>query len=267
MKYCISNRQSKQILEKADEIKVRLNDIARLKNYIEDYPDKSFILEIPKNCSNRDCEWSLFQKYADTANFKLAIKDMYLAEYCRNYDIPFYWDYPVFTYYELRSLIAQKPCYIILEAPLSFDLENVKKITDIPIRIFANIAYDSYIPKENGIYGSWIRPEDVKNYEKYVDTLEFFTRDDMEKEATLFHIYKDNESYPGNLNLLFTNLNFNIDNRLIPEDLAIRRMTCGQRCMSHNTCHHCETVFKYAELVKKIHNVKVNMDIEKMKEN
>lgn len=265
MKYCVSNRQPKQLLEKADEIKVQYSDIARIKNYIEDYPNKSFVYEIPKNILNSNIEWSKIKEYAEKADFKLAIKNLNLATECHNRNISFYWDYPVFTYYELRSLIKLNPCYIILNAPLFFDLENVNKITKIPIRLSPNLAYDAYIPKDNGIYGTWIRPEDVDNYSKYVNILEFVGVT-TEQEATLFHIYQENKTYPGNLNFLFTNFNYHVDNRSLPEDLGIRRMTCGQRCMVHGTCHYCETIMNHANLIKKLHNLKKEQEEEKLKE-
>ena len=97
---------------------------------------------------------------------------------------------------------------------------------NIPIRLCANLAYDAYIPRENGICGSWIRPEDIEVYSKWVDTIEFIT-DDLGKEATLLHVYKENKFWPGNLNLLITNLNYNIDNRGIPEEFGEIRTNCG----------------------------------------
>jgi hypothetical protein len=79
-----------------------------------------------------------------------------------------------------------------------------------------------------GIYGQWVRPEDVEVYEEYVSTLEFDNvLQDLKKESTLLHVYKDNVEWPGNLNLLFDNFGINVDNRAIPEDLGETRMNCG----------------------------------------
>ena len=66
----------------------------------------------------------------------------------------------------------------------------MKRRTDIPIRICPNVAYDSYIPRLNGLKGMWVRPEDIGVYEEWVDTFEFVA-DTLDKEATLLHIYKD----------------------------------------------------------------------------
>ena len=83
-------------------------------------------------------------------------------------------------------------------------LSIIGNVTEANDAIY-NLAFDAYIPRKNGIYGTWIRPEDVKVYEEWIDVLEFITTD-LKQEATLLNIYKDNGYWPGNLNLLFTNL-------------------------------------------------------------
>ena len=48
MKYAVSGRQPKSVLQQADEIKMMYQDRERLIDYIEELSDKTFILEIPK---------------------------------------------------------------------------------------------------------------------------------------------------------------------------------------------------------------------------
>ena len=74
-----------------------------------------------------------------------------------------------------------------------------------------------------------------------------FENVDLKQEETLLHVYKENQNWPGNLNLLIQELNFNVDNRAIPEELGERRMTCGQRCWSNSTCHLCHGALKFAD--------------------
>ena len=116
------------------------------------------------------------------------------------------------------------PCYILLGPPLSFDLDNVKKKTkEVPLRMVCNVARPSYLADSSspGICGQYIRPEDMGVYEKYIDIIEFGNVDgDMKKERTLLHIYKDNQSWPGNLNILINGLNRDVDNPIIPVDFG-----------------------------------------------
>ena len=46
MKYCISGRQPKSVLEKADEIKMRYSDKERMVEYMREWTEKTFILDV-----------------------------------------------------------------------------------------------------------------------------------------------------------------------------------------------------------------------------
>ena len=185
-------------------------------------------------------------------DFILCIQDLKLVPTCQSYGIKYYWYYPVNTWYELSALVRLQPCYLLLNAPLTFELDKIQKKTDIPLRMVPNLAFDAYIPRENGIRGSWVRPEDIGVYEEWISVFEFIT-EEMAQERTLLHVYKDNGTWPGNLNLLFTNFNVNVDNRAIPDELGRVRATCGQRCMVNGTCHFCDTSIQFATTLRKKH--------------
>ena len=46
-------------------------------------------------------------------------------------------------------------------------------MTDCPIRAIPNVANSDNLVHENGVVGSWIRPEDLNLYEHLIDTIEF----------------------------------------------------------------------------------------------
>lgn len=225
-------------------------DKDKIIDYLETLSDKTIILDVPSDVDTLN--WSLLQVYAEKVNFMLCLHDLNFVAPCQEYGINWYWAYPITSYYELRGLIELKPCYLFLGAPLSFDLPKIKTISDIPLRLCPNLSYDAYIPRENGICGSWIRPEDTETYGQYVDTFEFFT-DELKREQVLLHIYKDNRNWPGNLNLLFTNFGVNVDNRGIPEEIGEIRSSCGQRCMTNGTCRFCINAVKFSEALRKQH--------------
>lgn len=114
----------------------------------------------------------------------------------------------------------------------------------------ANLAYDAYIPRETGVNGFYIRPEDIKTYEQYVSSIEFIT-DELSKEATLLHVYTENKTWPGNLKLLITNLNSNVDNRGIPDDFGEARLNCQQKCVKNGSCHFCDTAMLFSNRIAK----------------
>lgn len=249
MKYCISGRQPLSTLKKADEIKMKYEDRERAIDYIKDFPEKTIIIEIP---SDVDIEWKLLDAYNQEATLILCLKSLKHVNECQQHNVRFYWAYPITNYYELRGILELNPYYIYLGAPLCFELEHIHNITGVYVRLCPNIAYDAYIPRIDGICGQWIRPEDVKHYEPYVNCLEF-DGVDLAAERTLLHVYQENQEWPGNLNLLLKNLNYNIDNRALPDEIGPIRVRCGQRCMKNGSCHYCHSAFKFADALRKKH--------------
>lgn len=250
MKYCLSGRQPLSALRQADEIKMQFEDIERIIDYIKEFPDKTIIYEIPKNVI--DVDWKLLEAYAQDITLVVALHDLRLIPKCLEYNLKYYWAYPITSYYELKGVIALNPYYLFIGAPLTFDLENVHNMSNALIRMCPNVAYDSYIPRADGICGQWVRPEDTKHYEPYVNTFEFIT-DNLEKERTLLKIYKNDQEWPGNLNVLITNLKIDVDNRAIPDEFGPIRVRCGQRCMQHGTCHYCQTAMIFADRLRQKH--------------
>ena len=88
-----------------------------------------------------------------------------------------------------------------------------------------------------------------EEYEKYIDTFEFYAPKALDKEAAIYRVYAENKNWPGNLNLLIDFLYYDFDNRLFydAENFAERRMNCKQKCLSDKSCHYCETQFSFVE--------------------
>lgn len=248
MEYCVSGRQPKSVLQKADQIKLNYIDRARLIDYAVNFPNKTFILYVPKE--QIEIDWELYSQLSEEINLIFCIENLALAPVCATRGIAWYWSYPVFTYYDLNRLVKLQPCYISLGAPLSFDLENVKKRAKTGLRLCPMGAYDSYIPSKNDVYSTWIRPEDLKHYEKYIDALDFVT-EDLSKEATLLHIYKETGTWQGNLNLLFPNFGIDVSNIGLPDELGPARINCGQRCQSGGACRLCQSAIELSNAARK----------------
>lgn len=212
---------------------------------IKDYPNKKFVIRIPRGA---DVIWDELRVFNDKCNLALAIEDLHIAKQCKHDRFKFFWAYPITSYYELQGILKLGVSEVLLGAPLYFDL-TLKELQDVKVRLIANLCYDDYIPREDGIKGTYVRPEDVKVYEPYVDTLEFRT-DGLTQESTLLEIYKRG-TWGGNLNRLLTNLNCDVDNRGIPDEFAPARIQCRQNCMRTGGCHFCETAIKFTKTLSK----------------
>lgn len=168
-----------------------------------------------------------------------------MAKACHENKLKFYWAYPITSYYELRGLVYLGVSELLLGAPLYFDLPQVRR-ENLPIRLVANLCFDGYIPRPNGVCGTYVRPEDVPAYEPYVNTLEFDV-DDIKKEEVLIKVYKEDKKWPGNLNLILTNFGENVDNRAIPEAFGEARTQCRQNCQRGGGCKLCFTAIQLSQ--------------------
>lgn len=181
-----------------------------------------------------------------------------LLEAAKALGIKFFYSIPINNFYDLKALVDYGCCDIRIDAPLTHMLDKLEKY-DITIRMIPNIAYYAYIPRENGVIGSWVRPEDTELYEEYVDVFEFEDCD-KKKEEALYRIYAEQKNWPGKLNNLITNLNYDAINRLILPEFGKIRMFCKQRCTSGLECSLCYRMLNIANL-EKIENNSKNLNV------
>ena len=261
MRYCVDGRQPYSVIKKADEVKFKYSDRDKILYLIEKYPNTAVILEVPGD----EGDWESWQMYSEKFDeFYIALHKLSRAAEFNEANVKWYWPYPITTYYELEMIVNLHPSYLMIGPPLTFDLDRiiphtydeckVDKAEPIPLRMVVNVAHPAYLPADgmHGICGQWVRPEDANMYATRIRCFEF-DGVDLKQEETMFHIYRDNQMWPGNLNLIIQGLNFNVDNRAIPEELGEKRMTCGQRCWSHGTCKLCPSAFHFANQLHKEH--------------
>lgn len=87
--------------------------------------------------------------------------------------LEYYLGYPVVSFFELNALKQLGVCYVRLDNELFFQLDKVKKC-GVPVRAIPNVAYIDGLRRENGILGTWIRPEDLETiYDDYITAVEF----------------------------------------------------------------------------------------------
>lgn len=252
MKYTMSCQQPLTLLRDADEIKFEYRHRARIDNLIEEEKVINPNIYIYISQNETDIDWNELKKYNTIFNLRLAFENIDLLTTAIQNGFFSFWSYPIYTFNELRALLNLGVVEVLLGAPLYFDLPKVKDICAeygaAEIRLIANECQNLRLPLEHPECGTFIRPEDVSKYEPYVSHLEFVSKD-ITQEKTLINIYKSGV-WPGNLNLLLNNLNYNIDNRIIAEDFAEKRLTCRHRCQRDSSCHFCQAMFGFYATVQ-----------------
>jgi hypothetical protein len=227
MHYCLSAQVDKEYLKKADEIKVKYNKMNDILDLFEINPNATFILRITSQEDKNTIRWKDIEKFNIMTQNKIIIEtdSFEIMDVCKILNIKFFYAIPINSFYDLKALIDYGCCDVRIDAPLTHMLDKIEKF-DITIRMSPNIAYYSYIPRSNGVIGSWIRPEDVELYEEYIDVFEF-ENCDVKQEQALFRVYAESKQWLGPIDKLITNLNYQATNKLILPHFAKTRLYCG----------------------------------------
>lgn len=246
MKFSMSSRQSDEYLIKADEIKVQYRDRNIIPDLIEKYPKAIINLKRLLSDMGEPIDWTQINMYHILAQgrFIFGLSSLEELKEAREKNYTVYYTAPAYTFQQLQEYKNFGVCCVQLGAPLFFQMDKVKNF-GIPVRHIANIAYSSSeFEHDNGVTGTWIRPEDVATYEPYIDILEFYGN--KTQEQTLYRLYAEQHAWSGELGLVVPDLNYICTNRMVPPTLAETRLNCGQRCMENGICHLCYRTFDLA---------------------
>ena len=244
MKFCLSSRQTPEYLRRADEIRVQYRDYNQIYDLIEQYPNATIIL----NC--QDFIDSKFQKALRDfvtlvpERLILALFSFDSIDTAREFNIPFYIIHPVQTLEQLRALKEIGVCYALVDNLLAHQMHEAK-IVGVPLRAIPNIAHLDSIPRNNGINGNWIRPENLQAYSLYIDAIEFGSQPERREQA-LFRIYHDEHIFPGDLGRIVQDLNATGENRYLSDEILMRRMNCELACTTSKNCSICYDSLKIA---------------------
>ena len=245
MKYCLRSRVAPRYLRQADEIKVDYRDRNSIPDVYHSYPGKTIILFPPTR--GEEYDFNEIRRYSllCEGNFILNVPSVPLALEAKANGIKFMVNTEATSYWELRGLEELGAVYAYVGIPLFFDLEASLDM-DIQLRTIPTVAYNHNLPRKDGICGQWIRPEDVEQYEGYIQTLEF-EHCDVAREQALFRTYAENKHWSTRLDVLVEDLGSPAVNRMIMPEVVETRLHCRQRCQSGGSCHLCYTALKLAD--------------------
>lgn len=259
MKFAIDYlHENIDILSKFDEVFIDYrNDLEEIITYIKDNPDKRCIINIDDKdaCLNME----LINNYLDirennNINFSIKFKAYYdgITEILDKIKgkIPFFFNIYINDWDMLHGYIKLGVSDIYIVESMCFELDKVAAIVhdaNIQIRCFGNVA-QSRSGGLSAIKKFFIRPEDVKFYDKYIDVIEFFGT--KEQKSVAIDYYRDSMQWFGDLNEIIINFNDNVDSRFIVREFAPRRIKCGKKCLKGGKCDFCDTVVKLSKTLK-----------------
>lgn len=249
MKFCLNSRLSPQYLKKADQIKIAHRDFATIPQVMEQYPDTEIIIELHNPPTDEELKSLQCYTKIHQAGFKVAFS-FYPVKEMRE-GLHFYASYPVESFSEANALIAAGSECIRPSGTLFFQMDKVKML-NTQVRLTPNQPWLSVVPRENGICGQWIRPEDLHWYcDAIPDMVIEFDFCRISEEEALYRVYAEQHNWPGPLSYLVQNLGDDALNRLLEKGIGITRMNCGHKCQDPTgSCRICPNAFKLANMLE-----------------
>lgn len=248
MKFCLNSRVSSQYLKTADQIKVAYRDFASIPGVIEKYPETEIIVSLPNPPTDKELNELRNYNKIHQGGLKLAFNFFPLPEHREG--LHFYASYPVESFSEANALISAGSECIKPSGSIFFQMDRLMKL-NTQIRLTPNQSWLSLVPRENGICGQWIRPEDLHLYESLQDPVVEFDFCRVQEEEALYRIYSEDHKWPGPLSYLVQNLGDDALNRLLARGIGITRMNCGHKCQDPTgSCRICPNAFKLANMLE-----------------
>ena len=169
----------------------------------------------------------------------LAALDDRICSECINREIPFYFEFPVYNYWQANALINLGVSAIRIAGEIAHDIDYLNKL-NVEIRV---CPYHSYAPfGYKPLYGGWFRPEDLYQIDA-IDVCELYDTDKTRSQA-LYRVYAQDHEWAGDIGLLIPELKVEptILNRMFPPEFQERRNSCRMKCQSGGHCHWCDTM-------------------------
>ena len=262
MKYCMNYDKNSAYLNKVDEINILFNPnepIEELINFCQEHKEQRI------NCLLSSDEINIIEKLLIEQNNN---SNLYLVFSDRNEELDvllgkfpnphFYFSTWVNDWDRFLGYVEYGVSDIYVVEGLGFELEALSAIArknNIQIRVFPNVAQSSW-KNTDALRKFWIRPEDIKYYDKYVDVCEFYG--DKDKFGLLYEIYKKDKKWFGDLNEIIIGLEEPINSKYIVNNFANKRVRCGRQCMKGGKCKICDRIKELSLSLEKANLVITN---------
>lgn len=268
MKYCVNylTRDKVRHLNDFDEITIRYNPSDKsLIESMQQHKDQRINIYIRDNQDFIDNDRIKFfevlkDEYPDF-NFVLKLKDykdeltqeVYKLIVNSEKDLKYFFATNVSDFDTFWGIIGLKPTDIYIVQEMGFYAKQCAEAAHefgIKLRAFPNVAQSAW-DETPGISKFFIRPEDVKIYEDYIDVFEFYGNS-SHKADVYYEIYTKKDPYWfGNLNEIIISLNEDLDSRCLLPQFAERRVSCGKRCLKGKKCQVCAVTQHLAKVLNK----------------
>ncbi len=251
MKFAIKYYKGCRTLSKADEIIIQYKEKSTsLLDFVQKYNENQRIIADITQLENIEDNLDIFEA-AHKVHPQFAIllsKEQGYVDFAEN-GIPFFFIEGASCLDDLMGITRLGVSDIYIMNELGFNLENVSSYChslNIKVRVYPNVAQSSTKFDVDNFTKFFIRPDAVRLYSKYVDTMEFFGP--LDKQPVLYDIYND-ERWLGNLNEIIIGLKDPIDNQTLMPYFDMTRINCRKIC-SMERCSTCSAAKNFGKTLE-----------------
>ena len=262
MKYCLNynkDTEHAKCIQEADEWTIVYNSKdTTLLEFLEIHKDKRINIYIKNEEISFDFLKELCDKYP---NVYIKLNADYYLENKPNFR--FFYDIQINDWDILTGVLKSGATDVYIVENLCFEIDKVAEIAaqyNAQVRVYPNIAQSKW-NNTAALKKFFIRPEDIDEYEKYVDVIEFYN---VDKQIDIYYdIYKQKKKWFGKLNEIILDFDSDIDNRYIIPRFAEMRIKCGKNCLKGGSCRRCEII---EQLSNTLEESQLVVSIDKNKE-
>lgn len=242
MKYSLRCDQTREYIDKADELYVPWKRKDIVEEIHTQYPGKFILLDVSEILYPTEEDKNEIKMLAGLCRGQLKLlvgfdyyKDLKLVSRILNY--------PMHSLYEMEIARSNGITEFYLGTELIHQMdkvENYKRRNKVTIRVKANdIAFNDGVKVEDEnilALGGYILPEEVDLIDDTVDILDF-QADEARQEAAFYRIYAEEKYWGGEINLLFQEFSSKALVRMMQPYAP--RFKCNQSCLGAGLCRFC----------------------------
>lgn len=256
MKYCMNFLLGKPYINEVDEVIINSTDNYHYQTFLREHENQRVVIKVPnmKALIESINLYDVFSALKDKNfnNFTVLLpqeaeSEKYITPLKEN-NIPFFFDRLLQSWTELCYYVDLGVSDVYITNDLGFDIEAVGEFchrTGVKVRAFPNFAQRAVNNRD--VHSFFIRPEDTKEYEEYIDVYEFVYRISNIEQSTYYKIYAKDRQWFGDLKEIIIGLEQEIDNRGIVKQFSIYRKKCQLKCQRLSHCHICESCLFLSE--------------------
>lgn len=260
------NRKNKYMQE-VSEIIIKFHKSNNFLNFLKEHSDQRIIVSIENGREFLDeggLDYFKLIKQLDVTNYAIRFPSLFdentvskeeLEEF-KNANIPFFINDYLDRWDMLYGYINLGVTDIYAANELGFELDKVHKIAaehEVNVRVIPNIAQTSWYDTPD-LVKFFIRPEDIIDYEPYVDIFELSENMPERPQIgnVLYKAYAIDKRWFGQLNEIIAAFDNPLNGEFTHPAWSIKRVTCSKKCMKGGRCRMCYTVAGFAETLEKV---------------